>query len=497
MPSDRRDTKPPVFSVELFRDTKRAHLGLGEAETQQTPWASWYANYVMDRMQRDAPDATSIPGGAEHLAAALEQAEYLHNADWPEFFAVMLKEHLSGQSWAGPISEYVDHPDIHDVRRETDRAIQSPEERADVIALADLLKEVKADHLQHQQATGHPEPWAPWYARELSRRLRERGDHSAADRMTPEELEYVLEQAEELHVAEWPQFYSTWVPTFLSEQSRRTPEEEREFDALREEARRAGRIEKIHDPIQRRRYLALQMKSVELGATTVESRPLPGEEPRKENLTSAELREREGARERIVGAVDAWMASNIPEGQEFNQQRLGELVQHLGEVHAALIERLTALCPLREKYIDRPAIKVYEGIDGKAPDIWVLGWREGESGVEETDIHDHADSAAAFHVFVGAAEEEIYAFDVAHFSPDGTPREKSFPVQRVTRSLLRGSTATIPAPYIHVVRGTERHASSITIHAYYPPLDRMTLYDLRGDEVVQKGTWSEQRPNHC
>ena len=88
-------------------------------------------------------------------------------------------------------------------------------------------------------------------------------------------------------------------------------------------------------------------------------------------------------------------------------------------------------------------------------DIWLLTWLPGQL----TDLHDHGSSAAAFVVARGRLEE-------VRTNLAGTSHVT------VHRS---GQTSWVPTGAVHDVRAVDEPA--ISVHAYSPPLRRMTYYD--------------------
>jgi predicted metal-dependent enzyme (double-stranded beta helix superfamily) len=93
--------------------------------------------------------------------------------------------------------------------------------------------------------------------------------------------------------------------------------------------------------------------------------------------------------------------------------------------------------------------------DDPALDVWLLTWLPGHF----TDLHDHGSSAAAFSVVRGDLEEARFA----------APGEMQ--VDRCSRYV----PTIVDAGVVHTVRavGTEL---AVSIHAYSPPLTRMTYY---------------------
>lgn len=92
-------------------------------------------------------------------------------------------------------------------------------------------------------------------------------------------------------------------------------------------------------------------------------------------------------------------------------------------------------------------------------EIWLLTWLP-EDG---TGIHDHAGSAGAFAVALGALEEREIR--------DGVT---------VSRSHHSGEIVSFPAGYVHDVINLSG-APAVSLHAYSPPLVAMNRYELRSD----------------
>ncbi len=211
-----------------------------------------------------------------------------------------------------------------------------------------------------------------------------------------------------------------------------------------------------------------------------------------ENMSYESLVERAKIIKDLSYAIDEWIIKHVPEGITFNQELLGALVQSIGETQKPLIDLLVSETNSISAYPSRPSIKIYEGVKGFLPDIWLLGWRENETSLEATEIHDHVDSEAAFHVYQGCVDEVIFTFAEEQWKKPGTKLN----VQKTTRGLRRGSTATIRAPYVHTVIDHRDKKPAVTIHAYYPPLDAMNFYEEQDGILVPKGSWSETPATH-
>lgn len=88
-------------------------------------------------------------------------------------------------------------------------------------------------------------------------------------------------------------------------------------------------------------------------------------------------------------------------------------------------------------------------------DVWLLTWLEDQA----TELHDHGDSAAAMAVVQGRLHEVRPA-------ADGGLRSVS---------LRPGGVRRVPVGTAHDVRNTDPEPA-VSIHAYSPPLTRMTYY---------------------
>lgn len=100
--------------------------------------------------------------------------------------------------------------------------------------------------------------------------------------------------------------------------------------------------------------------------------------------------------------------------------------------------------------------------DGDDVDVWLLSWLPGHT----TELHDHGRSAAAFTVVEGALNE-------VRLRAGRRP---------VTLTRRPGGTVGLAPGVPHDVRGAGQ-GPAVSIHAYSPPLTRMT-YWARGDDGV-------------
>lgn len=111
------------------------------------------------------------------------------------------------------------------------------------------------------------------------------------------------------------------------------------------------------------------------------------------------------------------------------------------------------------------------GPDGA--DVWILSWLDSQG----TEPHDHGDSRAAFTVVQGALTE---------FRPSARG-------ELVPHELAAGRTQTVAPGQIHDV--LNRGASpAVSIHAYSPPLVRMTYYRETPDGLLATRTVETTEP---
>jgi predicted metal-dependent enzyme (double-stranded beta helix superfamily) len=89
-------------------------------------------------------------------------------------------------------------------------------------------------------------------------------------------------------------------------------------------------------------------------------------------------------------------------------------------------------------------------------DVWLLSWLPGQT----TDLHDHGASAAGFTVVRGVLQE----LRVASTGPQRAIRHRPGAPAYVAPALVHD---------VHAVAGTP----AVSIHAYSPPLTRMTYYE--------------------
>ncbi len=120
-----------------------------------------------------------------------------------------------------------------------------------------------------------------------------------------------------------------------------------------------------------------------------------------------------------------------------------------------------------------PDERWYERIHaGRQHEIWLISWLPGQG----TGFHDHGGSAGAFGVVWGALEEH----------QAGTPTHPH--AVRATQ-VSAGRVRSFGAEHIHDVRNMSE-AVAVSVHAYSPPLNEMTRYDLTESGLVVLDTES-------
>ena len=107
---------------------------------------------------------------------------------------------------------------------------------------------------------------------------------------------------------------------------------------------------------------------------------------------------------------------------------------------------------------------------GDRYEVWLISWLPGQA----TGFHDHGGSAGAFGVVFGTLEEH----------QAGTP-QRLHPVTAAPVSA--GRVRSFGPEFIHDVRNTSE-AVAVSVHAYSPPLQEMTRYDLIPGGLVRLDT---------
>ena len=94
-------------------------------------------------------------------------------------------------------------------------------------------------------------------------------------------------------------------------------------------------------------------------------------------------------------------------------------------------------------------------------DVWLLSWLPSQA----TQLHDHGGSAGALTVINGCLTELVYR-------SGGRPAERLSEVSRTA-----GDGVGFGPHYVHDVRNLSDEPA-VSVHAYSPPLTRMSLYEL-------------------
>ena len=121
-----------------------------------------------------------------------------------------------------------------------------------------------------------------------------------------------------------------------------------------------------------------------------------------------------------------------------------------------------------------PAGRWYERIHLDAShEVWVISWLPGQA----TGFHDHGGSAGAFAVVWGTLMERR----VVGGALSG---------QVLAKPVGAGGSRAFGPRYIHDVRNTAASVVAVSVHAYSPPLPRMTRYELTPAGLVLRDTVS-------
>jgi predicted metal-dependent enzyme (double-stranded beta helix superfamily) len=102
-------------------------------------------------------------------------------------------------------------------------------------------------------------------------------------------------------------------------------------------------------------------------------------------------------------------------------------------------------------------------------EVWVISWLPGQT----TGFHDHGGSSGAFAVVWGTLVERR----VAGGALSG---------QVVAKPVGAGGSRSFGPRYIHDVRNAAASTVTVSVHAYSPPMPRMTRYDLTPGGLVRR-----------
>ncbi|HYB18693.1 MAG TPA: cysteine dioxygenase family protein [Streptosporangiaceae bacterium] len=104
-------------------------------------------------------------------------------------------------------------------------------------------------------------------------------------------------------------------------------------------------------------------------------------------------------------------------------------------------------------------------------EVWVISWLPGQA----TGFHDHGGSAGAFAVVWGTLTERR----VSGGALTG---------QILVKPVGAGGSRAFGPRYIHDVRNAAASVVAVSVHAYSPPLPRMTRYELTPAGLVRRDT---------
>lgn len=100
-----------------------------------------------------------------------------------------------------------------------------------------------------------------------------------------------------------------------------------------------------------------------------------------------------------------------------------------------------------------------------ACELWLISWLPGQS----TGFHDHGGANGAFGVVWGQLDEHVVAPGAAISIANPAPA---------------GKVRSFGPRYVHDVRNSSAGSVAVSVHAYSPPLSRMTRYDLTPGGLV-------------
>lgn len=98
-------------------------------------------------------------------------------------------------------------------------------------------------------------------------------------------------------------------------------------------------------------------------------------------------------------------------------------------------------------------------------DVWLISWTTDQG----TQLHDHGGSSGAYTVVEGELTETVWTSG-AHELRD-TAR-------------TAGDTVVFGEHYVHDVRNVAT-STAVSVHAYSPPLESMSYYDVEGGQLVK------------
>lgn len=155
-----------------------------------------------------------------------------------------------------------------------------------------------------------------------------------------------------------------------------------------------------------------------------------------------------------------------------------DIVQHGITTHQRMLSRQQLAAEVRRfaarstDWLSRvrldPAGRWYERIVlDEGHEVWLISWLPGQS----TGFHDHGGSTGAFTVVWGALDERMV-------------RSASV----LVNSVGAGTVRAFGPKYVHDVMNTSAASVAVSVHAYSPPLAKMTRYDLTESGLVVTST---------
>lgn len=208
----------------------------------------------------------------------------------------------------------------------------------------------------------------------------------------------------------------------------------------------------------------------------------------RNNLCQEAIDLQESARAEIREALQVWL--NGQGIENFTNIELAAILTYIGETRFGdLLKSLSQDFNCGHTYVDRPSVHLVAGEDGRMPDIYLLGWRSSDV-IEGTPVHDHGISRVVVKVIEGTVQEEVYEVDKCEWQKIEKVSEYrtrlSYDV--TSRSFNEPQTFAGNVPHIHAITASGP-GLAITLHAYYPPLNQMTLF-TRVDNCLQPdGMW--------
>jgi hypothetical protein len=155
-------------------------------------------------------------------------------------------------------------------------------------------------------------------------------------------------------------------------------------------------------------------------------------------------------------------SASVQPGQLLGARQLADVVRRLAKSPADWLARVRL----------NPAGRWYERIHfDDRYEAWVISWLPGQA----TGFHDHGGSAGAFAVVWGTLMERRVVGGM-------------LTGQVLAKPIGAGGSRAFGPRYIHDVRNTAASVVAVSVHAYSPPMARMTLYDLTPGGLVRRDT---------